>query len=38
LIAGVLKQWESGTAVEQICRKLRNSEPTFYRWKKQYGG
>jgi putative transposase len=29
---------ESGTAVAEICRKLGVSEPTFYRWKKQFAG
>ncbi len=37
-IAFALRQAESGTAVEEICRKLGVSEPTFYRWKKQYAG
>jgi transposase-like protein len=29
-IASALRQAESGTAVEEICRKLGISEPTFY--------
>lgn len=37
-IAFALRQAESGTAVEEICRKLGISEPTFYRWKKQFAG
>ena len=37
-VAFVLRQAESGTAVEEICRKLGVSEPTFYRWKKQFAG
>jgi putative transposase len=37
-IAFVLRQAESGTAVAEICRKLGVSEPTFYRWKKQFAG
>jgi putative transposase len=37
-IAFTLRQVESGTAVEEICRKLGASEPTFYRWKKQFAG
>ena len=28
----------SGTALEQVCRKLGVSEATYHRWKKQYGG
>jgi putative transposase len=37
-IAFALRQAESGTSVDEICRKLGISEPTFYRWKKQYAG
>jgi putative transposase len=37
-IAFALRQAESGTAVTEICRKLGISEPTFYRWKKQFAG
>jgi putative transposase len=32
------RQAESGTSVEEICRKMSVSEPTFYRWKKQFVG
>jgi putative transposase len=37
-IAFALRQAENGTAVEEICRKMGASEPTFYRWKKQFAG
>lgn len=37
-VAFALRQAESGTAVEEICRKMGVSEPTFYRWKKQFAG
>ena len=37
-IAYALAQAEGGTAVAAICRQLGVSEPTFYRWKKQYAG
>ncbi len=37
-IAFALRQAEGGTPVEEICRKLGISEPTFYRWKKQFAG
>jgi putative transposase len=37
-IGFALRQAESGTAVEAICRKMGISEPTFYRWKKQFAG
>jgi putative transposase len=37
-IAFALRQAEGGTAVEEICRKMGVSEPTFCRWKKQFAG
>ena len=37
-IAFALRQAESGTAVEEICRKMGVSEPTFFRWKKWFAG
>jgi len=37
-IVFALKQVETGTSVEEICRKLGISEATFYNWKKKYGG
>ena len=37
-IAFALKQAESGTTIDEICRKMGVSEPTFYRWKKVYAG
>ena len=37
-IAFSLKQAESGTSVEEICRKMGISEATFYNWKKKFGG
>lgn len=37
-IAFALRPAESGTTIEEICRKMGVSEPTFYRWKKVYAG
>ncbi len=37
-IAFALRQADSGTAVDEICRKMGVSEATFYRWKKRYAG
>ena len=37
-IAFALKQAESGVSVEEVCRKLGVSQPTFYRWKKKFDG
>jgi putative transposase len=37
-IVFALKQGESGTRVDEICRKMGVSEATYYNWKKKYGG
>ena len=37
-IVFALKQAESGIRVDEVCRKMGISEPTFYNWKKKYGG
>jgi putative transposase len=37
-IASALWQAESGTAVEEICRKMGISAPAPYRWEKQFAG
>ena len=37
-IAFALKQAETGTAVEEVIRRMGVSEQTFYHWKKLYGG
>lgn len=29
---------QTGTRVEEVCRKMGISEATFYNWKKKYGG
>ena len=36
-IAFALRQAQTGTRVEQICRKSGVSQATFYNWKKKYG-
>lgn len=33
-----LKQSETGTRVDDICRQLGISQATFFNWKKKYGG
>jgi len=33
-----LHQAETGTGVEEVCRKIGISQATFYAWKKKYGG
>lgn len=37
-IAFALKQADTGTRVEEVCRKMGISEATFYNWKKKFGG
>lgn len=37
-IAFALRQGETGTRVEEICRKMGISDATYYVWKKKYGG
>lgn len=37
-IAFALKQADTGTRVDEVCRKMGISEATFYNWKKKYGG
>jgi putative transposase len=37
-IAFALRQAEAGTPVEEVCRKMGVSEPSFSRWKKRFAG
>lgn len=37
-IAFALKQAESGTRIEEVCRKMGISQATFYAWRKKSGG
>ena len=37
-VAFALQQAETGTPVEEVCRKMGISQATFFRWKKVYGG
>ena len=37
-IVFAIKQFETGTRVSEVCRKMGISEATFYNWKKKYGG
>ncbi|PWK21121.1 putative transposase [Maribacter polysiphoniae] len=37
-IVFAIKQVETGTRIQEVCRKMGISEATFYNWKKKYGG
>lgn len=37
-IAFALEQAETGTTIEEICRKMGISQATFYAWRKKFGG
>lgn len=37
-IAFALRQADTGTSVEEVCRKVGISQATFYAWKKKFGG
>lgn len=37
-ITFALRQSETGTRVEEICRQMETSQATFFNWKKKYGG
>jgi putative transposase len=37
-IAFALRQAESGTPVQEVCRKMGVTDVTFYRWKKKFAG
>ncbi len=37
-ITYALHQAETGTAVEEVCRKMGVGQATFYQWKKKYSG
>ena len=37
-IAFALRQAQSGTPGAEVIRKMGITEPTFYRWKKQFAG
>ena len=37
-IAFVLLKADTGTSVEEVCRRMRISQATFYAWKKKFRG
>lgn len=37
-IVGMLREHEAGKSVNELCREHGVSQPTFYTWKRKYGG
>ncbi len=37
-IISILKEYDSGRSVAELCREHGISQPTFYSWKSKYGG
>lgn len=37
-IVSILKEYDGGRAVTELCREHGISQPTFYNWKSKYGG
>ncbi|HXH16028.1 MAG TPA: transposase [Sphingomonas sp.] len=37
-IAFVSKEAEAGMTIDEVCRKARISDATFYAWRKMYAG
>ncbi len=37
-IIGILKEYEAGTPVSELCRKHGVSDPSIYKWKVKFGG
>ncbi len=37
-ITFAIKQFETGTRIDEICRQIGISQATFFNWKRKYGG
>lgn len=37
-IVSILKEYDGGRSVADLCREHGISQPTFYNWKSRYGG
>ncbi len=37
-IIGILKEPENGVPTAEVCRRYGIAAPTFYKWKRKYGG
>lgn len=37
-IISVLKEWDAGAQLKDVCRKYGVTDSTLYNWKRKYGG
>jgi putative transposase len=37
-IIGILREYEAGVKLDELCRRHNVSQTTFYKWRAKYGG
>ena len=37
-VVGILREAQGGASIKAVCAKHNISEPTYYAWKRKYGG
>ena len=37
-IIGILREYEAGAKLDELCRRYNVSQTTFYKWRAKYGG
>ncbi len=37
-IIGILREYEAGAKLDELCRRHNASQTTFYKWRAKYGG